>query len=197
MTRITTITTKILSAVTLALLPLAVGAWTGPTQAPPNGNVAAPINVSGSAQAKGAGLLLATSPTTYGLLVQNGNVGIGLLNPGYKLEISGSVGAGAFFYTSDKSLKAHILPLSGSLSNILNLQGVSFNWKDSGEKGIGLVAQDVEKVYPELVHTNPQSGIKSVEYGNLVAPLVEAIKEQQKQIDELKAEIKALKGNNK
>lgn len=195
MTRITTITIATLSAIALVLFPSGASAWTGPTLAPPNGNVAAPLNVSGSAQAKSAGLLLATSPTTYGLLVQNGNVGIGLLNPGYKLEIAGSVGASAFFYTSDKSLKTNISPLSSSLSKIVALQGVSFNWKNTGEKGIGLVAQDVEKVYPELVHTNSQSGIKSVEYGNLVAPLVEAIKEQQKQIDELKAEIKALKGN--
>ncbi len=196
MTRITTITTAVISAILLALLPVGASAWTGPTAAPPSNNVAAPLNVSGSAQAKGAGLLLATSATTYGLLVQNGNVGIGLLNPGYKLEIAGSVGASAFFYTSDKSLKTNISPLSGSLAKVLNLQGVSFNWKEGGEKSVGLVAQDVEKVYPELVHTNPQSGLKSVEYGNLVAPLIEAIKEQQKQIDDLKAEVKALKGNN-
>ncbi len=194
MTRITTITIATLSALSLTLFPLGAGAWTGPSATPPGANTAAPLNVSGNSQAKAAGLLLATSAATYGLLVQNGNVGIGLLNPVYKLEIAGSVGAGAFFYTSDRNLKKNISPLNGSLSKILSLEGVSFAWKDTGAKSVGLVAQDVEKVYPELVHTNPQSGIKSVEYGNLVAPLIEAIKEQQKQIDQLKAEVKALKG---
>lgn len=197
MTRFTTITLSTLSALSLALFPFgANAAWTGPTATPPGDNTAAPLNVSSNAQAKSGGLLLATSAATYGLLVQNGNVGIGLLTPGFKLEVAGSVGAGAFFYTSDRNLKKNVSPLNGSLSKILNLEGVSFTWKDTGAKSIGLVAQDVEKVYPELVHTNPQSGIKSVEYGNLVAPLIEAIKEQQKQIDALKAEIGALKGAN-
>ncbi|HEU5114493.1 MAG TPA: hypothetical protein VFT82_01865, partial [Candidatus Paceibacterota bacterium] len=59
----------------------------------------------------------------------------------------------------------------------------------------GLIAQDVEKVYPELVNTNKQTGLKSVEYANLVGPLIEAVKEQQKEIDTLKAEVAALQAN--
>ena len=48
-------------------------------------------------------------------------------------------------------------------------------------------------MYPEVVHTSETTGLKSVQYGNLVAPLIEAIKEQQEQIDALKAEIEELK----
>jgi hypothetical protein len=183
----------IITSIAIIAAPLGAIAWTGPSATPPNNNTAAPLNVSGSAQSKVAGLLLSTGANTYGLLVQNGNVGIGTLTPTYKLEIGGNVGAQAFFYTSDRNLKKDIAPLVGSLSRITSLQGVSFTWKDSGKESIGLVAQDVEKVYPELVSTNPNNGIKSVEYGNLVAPLIEAIKEQQKQIDDLKAEIAELK----
>lgn len=128
------------------------------------------------------------------VMTSAGNIGIGNLSPTYKLEVNGSVAASAFFYASDRNLKTNITPLSGSLSNISKLQGVSFNWKEGGEKSVGLIAQDVEKIYPELVNTNPESGVKSVQYGNLVAPLIEAIKEQQKQIDELKREISNLKG---
>ena len=94
--------------------------------------------------------------------------------------------AAAFWYTSDKSLKKDITPLENSLEKVKQLEGVSFKWKDNEEKDIGLIAQDVEKIFPELVSTNKETGLKSVEYGKLTAILIEAIKEQQKQIDELK-----------
>jgi hypothetical protein len=55
-----------------------------------------------------------------------------------------------------------------------------------------VIAQEVEKVYPDIVHTNPNTGMKSVEYGNLVAPLIEAVKEQQKIIDAQKSQIEKL-----
>ena len=113
---------------------------------------------------------------------------------------------------SHRRLKENITPLSDSLDKINQINGLSFYWKDKamGEnRNIGVIAQDVEKVYPELVSTNPKTGLKSVEYGNLVAPLIEAIKElthkiddlfskyfdQQKQIDELRLEINALKNS--
>jgi len=66
----------------------------------------------------------------------------------------------------------------------MKLDGISFNWKESGEKSIGLIAQDVEKVFPEIINTEEGTGLKSIEYAKLVAPLIEATKEQQKIIDE-------------
>lgn len=177
--------------------PIVISAWTGPAQTPPLGNTDAPLNVSSSAQTKVGPLVINTGGAATGLVVRNGNVGIKTAGvPAVALEVNGDINATAFYYTSDKSLKSNISPLTNALSKIMKLSGVSFAWKDTGAKSVGLVAQDVEKVYPELVHTNPVSGIKSVEYGNLVAPLIEAIKEQQKQIDALKAEIDALKGAN-
>ncbi len=135
-------------------------------------------------------------------IANTGNVGIGK-NPAYKLDVAGAVGATDFLYTSDIKLKENIKPLEGSLNKILQLQGVSFNWKNNGVGNIGLIAQDVENVYPELVQTS-SDGIKSVEYGNLVAPLIESVKEQnrrvdeqQKQIDELKREIERLKNDER
>ena len=101
-----------------------------------------------------------------------------------------NISAVSFAYTSDRTLKTNILPINNALDKVNRLEGVSFNWKDNGGEELGLIAQDVEKVLPELVLTNPKTGLKSVKYGNIVPVLIEAIKEQQKQIDELKAKIK-------
>lgn len=129
----------------------------------------------------------------------------GGLGGGYTFRVCGTANAStafyspAFYYSSDLNLKKDIAPLDGSLAKVMKLEGVSFEWKDEARgKGtnIGLIAQDVEKVYPELVATDKETGLKSVEYGNLVAPLIEAIKEQQRQIDLLKAEVKALKADD-
>lgn len=115
----------------------------------------------------------------------------------FVVDNSGNAQANGFFYLSDQSLKKNIAPLQGSLSKILQLKGVSFDWKESGRSNIGLIAQDVEKVYPELVQTDKNTGLKSVEYGNLVAPLIEAVKEQQKQIEDLKAQVNSLQSKIK
>ncbi len=118
----------------------------------------------------------------------------------FRVTNSGYVNAYAFTYISDRSLKQDIKKLDDSLGKINLLEGVSFKWKESGLPAIGVVAQDVEKVYPEAVYTDKTTGLKSVNYGVLVAPLIEAVKEQQKtidgqqkQIDELRAEIEVLK----
>ena len=87
---------------------------------------------------------------------------------------------------SDERLKDNIQTLQGS--KVLKMRGVSFT-KD-GEASSGVIAQEIEKVAPELVHTaKDEMGTKSVAYGNLVGYLIEAIKDQQQQIDELKARL--------
>jgi outer membrane murein-binding lipoprotein Lpp len=92
------------------------------------------------------------------------------------LSTSGGVYAPAYYYNSDRRLKENIQDIKG-LESILALRGVSFQWKHNGQPEIGLIAQEVEKVLPELVHENPETGIKSVKYGNLVAPLIQSTKE--------------------
>jgi len=93
--------------------------------------------------------------------------------------------AHAYYYHSDERLKKNIEPLEPDLVNRLyDLKGVEFDWKESGDHDIGLIAQEVKKVFPELVAENAE-GTMGVKYGNLVALLLEAAKEQKKTIDEL------------
>ena len=101
---------------------------------------------------------------------------------------SGTVNAANFNTTSDQTLKTNVETLTGSLDAVKALRGVSFDWIDNGNSEVGVIAQEVEAVLPDVVSTNDQ-GIKSVKYGNMVAVLIEAIKEQQAQIDELKAKL--------
>ena len=94
-----------------------------------------------------------------------GNVGIGTSSPSEKLYVTGNVKATgamkaeAFIYDSDKRLKKDITQLEDVDANLTALTGVNFTWKESGRKDIGFIAQDVEKVLPELVHTG-DSGLK-------------------------------------
>lgn len=124
-------------------------------------------------------------------LYVDGKVGIGTTSPDYKLDVNGDVGASGYFHTSDISLKENVEPISGALDKVLGLEGVSFNWKENEEPSIGLIAQDVEKILPEII--SGEDGSKSVQYANLVAVLIEAVKEQQVMIDELREEVEALK----
>ncbi len=130
------------------------------------------------------------------VLDNNGNVGIGIVDPGYELEVNGDVAALAFIYASDESLKKDIQKIDNALLKIQQLEGVSFKWKKNSQPNLGLIAQDLEEVFPELVSTNENTGLKSVQYGNLVAPLIEAVKEQQKKIQELEDRIEKLEIKN-
>ena len=91
--------------------------------------------------------------------------------------------------TSDIRLKDDIKPIENALSDVCKLEGVSFNWKDTGTKATGFIAQQVEPILPDLVSTSEDDGIKSVNYIGLIGHLVEAIKEQQAQINELKQKL--------
>lgn len=96
---------------------------------------------------------------------------------------------------SDKTLKTNIKELQNSLTKTLKLRGVSYNWIDrtkSQKTQIGVIAQEVEQIYPEFVSTNDY-GFKSVNYSQMVAVLIESIKELNTSIEKLQAENENLK----
>ncbi|WP_083206421.1 tail fiber domain-containing protein [Stappia indica] len=98
-------------------------------------------------------------------------------------------GTGNTSCTSDRRLKDNVQPLDGALVKIGALKGVTFVWKkEPGIRRIGLIAQNVERVFPEVVETDAETGMKSVAYASLVAPLVEAVKELKADNDTLRSE---------
>jgi hypothetical protein len=117
-------------------------------------------------------------------LTDGGDVGIGIGTPGYKLDVGGDIQCVALHETSDLRFKTNIRTLDNALEKVSMLRGVSFDWnREAGSVGatpgdhqIGLVAQEVERVIPELVST-PDNGYKSVDYTKLTAVLIEAVKE--------------------
>jgi len=95
----------------------------------------------------------------------------------------------AFGSPSDIKLKENIENIPNALEKLLTLNGVNFNYKKDGSRSTGVIAQEVEKVLPEVIYeaTNPEGTehFKAVRYGNMVGILIEAIKEQQIKIDSL------------
>ncbi len=139
----------------------------------------------------------------------NGNVGIWATAPQATLHVNGGAikpGGGSWGTTSDRRLKKHVKPLKGILDRLLQLRGVSFEWRKPEEQGnltgtqLGLVAQEVEEVFPEWVDTSPD-GVKILTVRGFEAVTIEAFRELRaevealrKQNEALEARIKALEG---
>ena len=122
------------------------------------------------------------------------------LSGGTALRVNGSIWANGTTYASDARFKKNISTIENCLEKILQLRGVRYEMMTdeypsknfSKEKQVGLLAQEVETVVPEIVSTG-DDGYKSVDYAKLVPLLIESIKEQQQQIEALKAEMKKMK----
>lgn len=118
----------------------------------------------------------------------NGNVGIGTTSPSQKLHVAGNILATGFYEESDIQLKTNIQPID--FTN--NIELVSFNWKKDGSKSYGVIAQQVEQYYPELVSTDESTGYKSVNYDAVLiikcAQLENRIKQLEKELEDLKNE---------
>ena len=94
----------------------------------------------------------------------------------------------AYWHQSDARLKTNVTPIDHPLDMINSLQGRHFTWKTDGHPDLGFIAQEVQTVLPEAVGTL-QSGTLAVKYDVLIAPLVEAVKEQQRQIASLRSQL--------
>lgn len=123
--------------------------------------------------------------------VHHNRVGIKTDNPAASLDVNGNIRhKGLILSISDARKKDNINQLTHTLSKLEQLRGVSYVMKDDPERDVilGLIAQDVEKVYPELVKTDAYDS-KTLNYSGLIAPMVEAIKELNKENENLKKTI--------
>jgi hypothetical protein len=152
------------------------------------------FGVSGSPAASGSSALIATN------LVLNrfGQLGIGVTLPTARLQVGssgdGSVAlANAWQTFSDERYKKDIVPIANALEKIEELNGYYYYWKEGADnqRQAGLMAQEVEKVLPEVVHTNAE-GYKAVDYGKMNALLLQALKEQNTKVDALQKKVEEL-----
>ena len=149
-----------------------------PSPIPANSFYALYADVITPAEGKYAGVFL------------NGNVGIGTATPTQKLDVLGNILATGTITPSDERFKQNIQNIENPVEKLQQLNGVTYEYKAKEFPGrgfneqeqVGVIAQDVEKVFPQLVFTGTD-GYKAVDYPKLIPLLIEAMKEQQKQID--------------
>lgn len=130
------------------------------------------------------------------VLFSSGNIGVNTVTPASKFHINGDALANAWNLSSDVRLKTNIANLSNSLYKLSQVRGVAFDWHDQDLKThqpqhLGVIAQEVESVFPQVVTTN-KDGFKSVDYSKLVAPLIEAVKELSERLEEQERQIEDL-----
>jgi hypothetical protein len=136
-------------------------------------------------QADGSLVISDASAVQNMIITSSGNVGIGTGVPGFKLDVNGSIAAtGALQSHSDLRLKKNISPVKDALEKLDAITGVYYDWRVDEfpnlefekRRQMGVIAQDVEKVFPEAV-AKKQDGIRSVAYTMLIAPIIEGVKE--------------------
>lgn len=119
-------------------------------------------------------------------------LGVNTTSPSYTLHVNGRIKTTGINETSDIRLKKNVEDIDGAMEEVMSMRPVTYEWRQKDHPDVeyddgtqyGLIAQELEKVMPELVETD-EEGWKSIEYSHLVPILIEAIQEQQEEIDEL------------
>jgi hypothetical protein len=143
---------------------------------------------------------LVDTSSSSGINIQFNSIGAGTAASGTAGDIRATADVTAY-YSSDEKLKENVVEIDNAINKVKQIRGVEFDWKQDylDAKGgedeyfvrkhdVGVIAQEVEAVLPEVVATR-EDGIKAVKYDRIVALLIEAIKEQQSEIEELKKKL--------
>ena len=157
------------------------------TQMGPNAAAKPGLNILAARDGSNADLWWSWGPTAANVWCINSGVGLG--TGGIQITTAGALTAADNITAySDIKLKKNIELIPNALEKVLSVRGVTFERIDTGNRGAGVIAQEIEKILPEVVMEN-EDGIKSVAYGNMVGLLIEAIKEQQAHINRLEQRI--------
>lgn len=131
--------------------------------------------------------------TSSTFVVRGGSIGFGIQNPGaniFNVAPGKATIADAWTPRSSKRYKENIETLTDAVEKVEQLRGVSFDWKTTGKASIGLIAEEVGEVLPELVNFEDNGeDAMSLDYDKLTALLIEAVKDQQQQIDALERQL--------
>ena len=149
-------------------------------------NYVAQINNGGSSGA--STLVFQTGGSPRMRIINNGNVGIGTATPSTELEVVGTVTCTTLVETSSVSLKTNIKKLTSQTAKIAKLSPVSFNYKNNNKSSIGLIAEEVAKIYPELVEYENDRAL-GVNYSKLTSVLISAVNELAAEVAELKKQL--------
>lgn len=126
------------------------------------------------------------------IFTTGGNVGVGTSSPSYTLHVDGYIYATSEIAAfSDARKKEDVVSIENALEKVHMLRGVYYTNSKTTKRGIGVIAQEIERVLPEVVLTDAE-GFKSVAYGNIVGVLIEAVKELSMQNTELNAKNREL-----
>jgi hypothetical protein len=132
--------------------------------------------------------------TTQFVIKPGGNIGIGTRTPSEKLHVAGNILATGAITPSDVHLKKNFRTIGNALEKITTLSSVTYDWKDQKKFGykrqMGVIAQEVEKVFPEAV-TKTNEGFLAVSYPSLISPLISAVKELYEDFINLKDQVLA------
>ena len=145
------------------------------------------VSITGGGSTTVTGTYPNFSVTSVGTTYTGGN---GISVSGSSIAMSGSF-TGTFTATgdvvaySDMALKSEVTAIDEALDKLMAITGYTYNTKESTRRHSGVMAQEVEKVLPEVVHTS-EDGTKGVAYGNMMGLVIEAIRELKTQVDELK-----------
>ena len=127
-------------------------------------------------------------------ITNDNNITHGITLPNVTTNNSGSVKAYSYETYSSIRFKDNVQTIENPIEKAMQMRGVTFDWKDSGRKDIGLIAEEVAKVIPEAVtFEEGEKYADSMNYQKLVSLLFECVKEQQREIEKIKQEMKKMK----
>lgn len=115
---------------------------------------------------------------------------IGTTNITGAVNVTGTITATSYNSSSSKRYKTNIIPLHDSLEIVSKLRGVRFQWRNSEKHDIGLIAEEVNEVVPEVVGKNEAGEVESIDYSKLVSVLINSVNTLSKRVEELEAKLK-------